>query len=160
MRSRVVGLLKWAYRDLTPMIAVALASVAVIGQSRELDDLQRARAITLPITCAASGATTEAVRAAVFAGSVLPGDRVVGLDGKKPDVPSGRFAVVSGELSRFLEAHGYPGPVERVALARAGAVAFALRNAEAIRREAGVVQGVVKSDGSLDCERLRELGTK
>jgi hypothetical protein len=133
------------FRDFVPLIAVLGLIYAVVGIESKVDRAevkattaeqvaasQRAgRRTAVSITCGATSAIIEAGRATILGG--------------------GRS--ITPELERNLRRLGYPSRAQREREARRAAEAYSLGIASAIEKESGV-QGIVREDGTLDCDRL------
>lgn len=154
-RLRKGGTLRELYRDFVPLVAVVIAGIALHNFDQVLKEQQQGRAIALRIVCAVASEQTEGGRALLLRSAALRGDETIGKPGHDG------FRVISGELSRFLEAHGMPGPEERVRSSRAAATAYAIDTSLGVKHEAealGVtVDDVVRADGSLNCAKLQAV---
>jgi hypothetical protein len=132
------------WRDFVPLLAILIAAYAVLGIESKVDRAEvkattaeqvaasqrEGRRNAVAIVCGATSAIIEAGRASILSGGELP-----------------------PRLERNLIRLGYPERAERRAQARAAAEAYSLGIAGAIEKESGV-QGLVRADGTLDCDRL------
>lgn len=105
------------------------------AEARAAKDLaasqRQGRQIAIGITCGATSAIIAAGRATITGGGNLP-----------------------PELERNLRRLGYPPRSVREASARRAAEAYSSSIANAIEKQSGV-KGIVRSDGSLDCDRVK-----
>lgn len=122
------------YRDIWLTAISALVVLALIGQGNVLDDIQEGRRAAVDVTCAATSAVINAGRATITGGAES----------------------LDPEFARNLEKLGYPSKPVRERQARKAAKLYAGAIAREVERATGVT-GVVKEDGSLDCERLAVL---
>ena len=134
------------WRDFVPLVALVIAAYAVFGLEDKVDktavDVQVARRVAdsqregrqtaVAITCGAISAVIEAGRATITSGSQ-----------------------VSPEFERNLRKLGYPPRSQREEAARKAARAYSVSIAQAVEEESGV-QGIVREDGTLNCERVQE----
>lgn len=138
-----------AWRNLVPIIALALATYAVTGLQSDVDQQRIGRRVAIDVLCGYANGTAAAGRATLRGG--LPGDKL-----KK--TPDGALTdLTPGEFNRFLQAHGYGTTQEQIARSNAGATAYTQNLSQQVVKEAGVKgDDVVNPDGTLNCDALRK----
>lgn len=119
------------------LLAVTESHQAVVNQTK-------GRRAANAVSCATTSAIIDAGRQIVESAATSPGDRIV------------NGHVVSGELARFLEAHGFPGPRQRSASAQLAAHQYAEFIAARVIADTRVA-GIIRPDGSLDCTKLLKV---
>lgn len=127
------------YRDLwlllltIVLVGLSLNASGDAGEAlSKAERQQEGRAVAVDVVCGGLSAVIESGRAAFTAGGQLP-----------------------PRLTDFLERHGYPPAAVREAAARKAAVDYAEGIAKAVERESGL-SGLVRRDGSLNCQALRK----
>lgn len=122
------------YRDVWLLIITGLTTWSVLTTMSTVNDVQEGRRAAVGVTCAATSAVIDAGRAAITGGA----------------------QGVSGEFARNLEALGYPPKHVRERQAKQAARAYSRAISHRVEKATGVA-GIVKPNGTLDCERLAEL---
>lgn len=141
-----------AWRNLIPIVALALATYAVAGLQSDVDQQRTGRRVAINVLCGFGNGTAAAGRETLRGG--LPGDKV-----QKTDTGA-IFSLDPGRLNRFLQAHGYGTPQEQIVRSNAAAVAYTRNLSKQVLIEAGVKgDKVVQPDGTLDCQALRKAAS-
>lgn len=121
------------YRDVWLLLVSLVLLLMVHGVQSRVERQREGRAIAINVMCGGISSVIEAGRATITGSSTL-----------------------SPEFERNLERLGYPPERQRKAAARAAAKGYAASIAAAVQQESGV-RGLVRKDGSLNCERLRQV---
>lgn len=125
------------YRDLW-LFAITILVVVALGSIHEqTDEIQQGRRNTSGISCAVSAAVVKAGRLIIVSSSE---------QGLPP------------RLEMFLEEHGLPSKAVREKAARGAANSYTAGiNAEIVKVSGVDAKRVLNQDGTLNCDKLREL---
>jgi hypothetical protein len=113
------------------------------------------RKVAIGVLCGGLSAVSQKGHDVILGGAALPGrtprdaDRVV-FDPKTHEP----IAISVGRFARFLEAHGYPTARIRLMGAKQAAHDYSAALARGVESQAHVT-GIVRRDGSLDCQRVQ-----
>lgn len=122
------------YRDVWLTVITVLLIFAVQGQNNVLDDIQAGRKFSVKVTCTTVSAVIDAGRSTI----------------------TGQNSQVDGAFARNLERLGYPPKPVREAQAKIAARQYAEFISRRVERATGA-EGVVRADGTLNCEKLTRL---
>lgn len=117
------------------MLYVAIALTGIVSDVEDAQQrIQSGRKFSVEVICTATSAVIDAGRETIIGGA----------------------AGVGGEFAKNLEALGYPPRKVREDQADKAAEAYANAISRRVEQRTGV-RGVVRDDGTLNCERLNEL---
>lgn len=145
-RERIDVLSAWVHREVRRifmalvLFGAGMTVVAFLLVS-QAGDISTSRKQSINAVCVVQSAIIQSGVSTILGGATLPGDRVVG------------NRVVPGELSRFLDRHGFPPPNLRLRQARVSAGLYAQRIASALDHQ-GIHRVVDTGTGRVRCVSL------
>lgn len=122
------------FRDFFVAASIAAALVAILDVEQTQRDVDEGRRLAQRVTCATLGAVIEQGRSTIEGGAYI----------------------TPREFERALVGLGLPPLEARIERANVAAQGYAEGIAFVVERESGV-RGIVRRDGTLDCDRLRKL---
>lgn len=153
-------------RDVSTIVVLAIALVAVAQANRAVTQQTEGRRIGQAVTCGALNAVIDAGRSVIRSGATGIDRKQLITALRRYNLPVARAqraiaaatrnVVSTDQFARTVRRYGLEPLVVRRALSDAAAEAYARKVAERVQSENGVVS-VVRKDGLLDCQRLRQV---